>query len=459
VETLGFIALLVAFGGAAWRAWIGRDNPGPEPPSRPLYSTTAALCGLSDVETGGWPRRRTLAGWRGRLRVRLEEKTLGRDDEPRGYETRIFVERLEGLAPITLRRERRGLPWRDASSREIEIGDKGFDDDFHVTGPHVFVRALLDGPTRALLRTLRLESDLEVDGGRLRGALRVTTGWPLHELALARILGLMLDVARRLERPRDVAQRLADNARLDPLPEIRLQNLLMLVREYPERPATDEALVAACADASDWIRVRAATALGERGRATLLEVATAEPPDDAAAAQAVAVLGERLAPEHVREILGRALRTRQDGTVRACLASLAQRGGGDDVELIAKVMSVEKGALAAAAADALAATGSAAAEPPLLAALGRDAGELRVAAARALGRVGSAAAVVPLKEAEAQAREADFSRAARQAVAEIQARLPGASPGQLSLASGAAGMLSLAEDERGRLSLKDAPPR
>jgi len=82
-----------------------------------------------------------------------------------------------------------------------------------------------------------------------------------------------------------------------------------------------------------------------------------------------------------------------------------------------------------------------------------------VAAARALGRVGSAAAVAPLKEAEARRREPDLTRAARQAIAEIQARLPGASPGQLSLASGETGSLSLAEDERGRLSLKEDAPR
>ena len=42
-----------------------------------------------------------------------------------------------------------------------------------------------------------------------------------------------------------------------------------------------------------------------------------------------------------------------------------------------------------------------------------------------------------------------------QAVAAIQSRLPGASPGQLSLAATDAGALSLAEDESGRLSLRD----
>jgi hypothetical protein len=46
----------------------------------------------------------------------------------------------------------------------------------------------------------------------------------------------------------------------------------------------------------------------------------------------------------------------------------------------------------------------------------------------------------------------------RQAIAEIQARLAGAAPGQLSLAGGEAGALSLADGEPGRLSLADEEP-
>jgi molecular chaperone DnaK (HSP70) len=49
--------------------------------------------------------------------------------------------------------------------------------------------------------------------------------------------------------------------------------------------------------------------------------------------------------------------------------------------------------------------------------------------------------------------------AARQAVARIQSRRVGASPGQLSLASDEAGQLSLAdEDPKGQLSLPEPPP-
>jgi len=43
----------------------------------------------------------------------------------------------------------------------------------------------------------------------------------------------------------------------------------------------------------------------------------------------------------------------------------------------------------------------------------------------------------------------------RQAIAEIQSRLPGASPGQVSLAEGETGQLSLADDSAGRVSIAD----
>src|SRR6185436_5845866 len=57
--------------------------------------------------------------------------------------------------------------------------------------------------------------------------------------------------------------------------------------------------------------------------------------------------------------------------------------------------------------------------------------------------------------AESSPRDKDLHRAARQAIAEIQSRLQGASPGQLSLAGAEGGQLSLAEG--GELSLATDP--
>lgn len=79
--------------------------------------------------------------------------------------------------------------------------------------------------------------------------------------------------------------------------------------------------------------------------------------------------------------------------------------------------------------------------------------EVAKVAAEALGRLGTAAAVPALRALEERG-SLDLTRAARQAIAEIQSRLTGAEQGQLSLVGGAAGALTLAsEDEPGRLSL------
>jgi len=121
-------------------------------------------------------------------------------------------------------------------------------------------------------------------------------------------------------------------------------------------------------------------------------------------------------------------------------------------------MAREKGELAVAAAQALGTTGDTAAEPPLIKALQHKTAEVQVAAANGLGWLGSAAAVLPLEEtAKGFSRDPELVRATRQAIAEIQSRLPGASPGQLSLAGAESGQLSLAT-ESGEFSLAPADP-
>ncbi|HVR96837.1 MAG TPA: hypothetical protein VMW27_09495, partial [Thermoanaerobaculia bacterium] len=73
----------------------------------------------------------------------------------------------------------------------------------------------------------------------------------------------------------------------------------------------------------------------------------------------------------------------------------------------------------------------------------------------ALSRVGSVAAVLSLQEASE--RTADLRKAAHQAIAAIQARLKGAEPGQLALATTEGGELSMAPHEVGQLSVAPDP--
>ena len=172
-------------------------------------------------------------------------------------------------------------------------------------------------------------------------------------------------------------------------------------------------------------------------------------------AAAVSALGLRLPMASAAEGLERALRGHRFETARACIDVLA-RGDEAAVKPLAEALTVTTGVVASAAAKALGALRVPAAEQPLIRALWRDAPGLRVAAAEALGRSGSAASVLPLKDAAARDPEPAFLRATRQAIAEIHARLPGASPGQVSLAASEAGQLSLADAEVGRLSLAES---
>jgi HEAT repeat protein len=276
-------------------------------------------------------------------------------------------------------------------------------------------------------------------------------------LRLPEALQAILLLARRLQAPEDVPRRLADNLRDEKVVGVRSQILATLARQFPNHPATREALLAAREDPAAEVRLRAGIGLGPEGRELLVHVAHGEGAEDETTERAVQALGLSLTADEAQSILRHALRTRREATVRACLRSLGQHHGIAVVSTLARVMAVEKPELAAVAAEALGATGDAAAEAPLVAVLDSPHAPVRVAAARALGSVGTAAAVPPLKEAEA--RDAAIRAAARQAVAQIQSRAPGAGPGQLSLADAEAGQLSLATGEAGQLSLAGAESR
>jgi HEAT repeat protein len=152
-------------------------------------------------------------------------------------------------------------------------------------------------------------------------------------------------------------------------------------------------------------------------------------------------------------ILRQALRLRRLRTAAACIHELGEVGGMEVGEMLVKVVAREQGPLAVAAARALGRFPTAESEQALLGVLAGGDEELTTAAIVSLGRAGTARAVLPIQDAASRAG-AGVRRAARQSVAEIQSRLPGATPGQLSLAGGEAGRLTLAdEDPRGRVSL------
>jgi HEAT repeat protein len=335
-----------------------------------------------------------------------------------------------------------------AQPAELEIGNSRFDGIFFIGGPPNLVFALLDAETRRLLFHVSLDGKLDIS----RGELRLVQ---MSDEKVPYALPLLLEIGRRFAQPMDIPRRLAENAQ-DPIRWVRLQNLRLLIREFPDDPSTAEALRKACSDPSPEIRLLAAREVGAEVRGIFLELAESLE-DDAVSAEALSILEPELSFERTKTILNRALSQRKLRTACVCLEAIGRGRDPAAVDVRAQVLEDGHGELSPTAAWALGATGSPAAEPPLIAILQREGDAVRVAAANALGRVGSAAAVLPLHRMADPYLLGKVRRAARQAVAEIQSRVQGASPGQLSLAGAEAGQLSLAEAEAGQLSLAEDP--
>jgi hypothetical protein len=398
------------------------------------WRAAAARAGLADVEAaeGGLFEGAFLAGRAGDLRVRLASYRRGKYE--RG--TKIVINGLgHGAGGLTLRREGISTAFekRFVGEREIEIGDPAFDREYYVQGHAPLTLAILDPETRRRLAQL-LQGRIPVEGGQWvdvdaslsHGVLEVQvreSGFSGNREHVPEILAVALDVARLLVAPKDVPARIAANVGRETEAGARLACLLMLSREFPKHPATREALLAARADPSEEVRLRAGIALREEGRETLVTLVRGVGTGDAVAARAVGALGDALPADLAEATLRRALGgAGRPQTAQACLEALGRPGRPDHEGL-------------------------------LLEALASDRSGVSVAAARALGQAGTVAAVVPLREAGE--RGGEHRRAARQAIAEIQARLTGAAPGQLTLSGGEAGALSLAGGEPGRLSLAE----
>jgi HEAT repeat protein len=359
-----------------------------------------------------------------------------------------------------------------ARQTEIELGDDAFDLTVSLQGSPELACALFDAETRQVvlrlvegsfgvsLRDMAQDEDpsIQLRDGELVSEFPsgIFERWPGRS---SHVLQALVTAARHLVRPSDLVVALADNFKHEPSSSVRLRILQVLLERFPRHHRTAAVLQDALRDFHDEIRLRAALALeSEDARETLLGIAGSEYSRDEHAARAIARLGEQLSVKQVHAILDQALRRRHVATAEACLAQMARRGGGQGLRLLQKVLALEKGALADAAARALGLTGRREAEPALIAALDRHSPETLTAVARALARVGTAAAVAPLRAAADRETDDGFRSAARQAIAAIQARLQG-DPGQLSLADDQAGQVSLAEaeDEVGRLSLPDPP--
>jgi hypothetical protein len=355
----------------------------------------------------------------------------------------------------------------------VRTGDPDFDSAAVVRGGEANIRAVLDHETRNALGSmlsgqLRFESaggtEMLPTVARVRdGVLRVSVARDARDL-FANVkhpdippgaIRPIVDVADRLAKPADMAQRIADNTPAEPTAAVRIGNLRILGSDFPEHPATRPALVAALDDPADEVRLEAATALGDDGARTLLKIAVGRASREVPAAKAISLLGGRFSARHARWALRRAIATRRPLVVNACLERLVTNDDERSIASVAAALSSQDDTVARAASRALDRAVSLGLEDTLIAALEHRLADVQVAAVNTLGRIGSVRAVAPLGDwANRHALDRWVRGDARRAIAQIQSRLPGASPGQLSIAGAQAGQVSLVEeDRRGQVSL------
>jgi hypothetical protein len=330
------------------------------------WRLAARKVGLTEVrlEEGGVFGKGTLLGRSGDLHLRLEVYAAG--DSESG--TKIVVAGLgDGAGGLSLRREglSTALERRVVGEREVRIGDPPFDDEYYVQGEAALVLALLDADTRAALAALMRNwvatprESVKVGTSLNDGVLEVRVQDGAFSRNLQRlpdVLAAVVEVTRRLVAPADLAARIAGNLRAEPEAGVRLQCLTTLARDFPDDPATREALLRAREDPDAEVRLRAGTVLGSEGRDVLRAIAAGEGAADETTERAVAALEPALTVEEAMELLRNALRTRRIATAKACMVAVGRRGGTEAVALLARALAVETGELAWAASRALAIT-------------------------------------------------------------------------------------------------------
>jgi hypothetical protein len=388
------------------------------------------------------------------VRVGLEQKAAGELQDP--Y-------RLHLCVTITGPRIPQGLTFGEerGTGDDVLTGDTVFDDLVEVRGAPSILLALLDREIRQRV------SEFVGLGGRLEGGRLVCcTPTTFSPGEVVRSLRLGLWLAREISSPSGgVCERLARNAKLDPLPGVRLWNLLQLHEQFPDTREARHASREDLKDPSPWLRLAAARFLKDESLEALERLAQDRDVPQSAAAEALALLAARCPAERAGPFLVRALKTHSGEARRQAVEELGRiryRQARGPLIVLLERADPRTGAAAAAALAALGTLGDVTAETALLKAMESDARELRLAAVRALGTVGSAASVEPLLAFLGRRRlDAETRQAIHNAVGAIQSRIAGADAGQLSLAvpSPGSGWLSVAPRDAGHGDLSLVPDR
>lgn len=421
------------------------------------------------AEPGGTAQRLTglLARWTGRP-ARVYPYAVGRMDTTSLSEAESGLRfAVEGLCPsVTLWRIGFSSPTRVDATQARPVGEPEIDKLFRVVGPPAHVHALLIATTRIALRELLRGSvrlgQVWLEGGTLTVDVP-TSGFAREHPGLEPATHAIAGMAKLLEAPSDLVERLAENVARDPAPGVRLASLRALFDAFASHARTRTAAFAALRDGDELVRLEAAVQTKAQGRETLVRLAVDTDTSEASASRAIRALGpEHLPLDRVEPLVHESgyihpARKARPAVTDAFIAVLAAMPGEAALDLLARLARGVHDGHGPQVVEAVAARPGLEAERLLLEAVESPRSDRPLtltAAARHLERTGSVAAVAPLQQAAAR-YGGSSANAARRAIAAIQERAKG-SRGRLALTDAEAGRLSEVSDPSGRVSLPDA---
>jgi hypothetical protein len=315
---------------------------------------------------------------------------------------------------------------------DVLTGDTVFDEIVELRGEASVLLALLHREVRQ-----RVSEFVRLGGRLAAGQLLCCAPTNFSPGEIVHTLRLGLWLARHLSSPGGgVCELLARNAKSDPLPGVRLWNLLQLHEQFAETAQAREASEEDLNDPSPWVRLAGARFLHDGGLEVLEHLALDQEVPESAAAEAIALLAARCPAERAGPLLVTAVKTRPGEARRQAVEELGRIGYRQARGPLIVLLEYADPRTAAATATALGALGDVTAEPALLRAIESNAREVMLAAIRALATVGSAVSVEPLLAFLGGRRlDAETRQGIHEAVGAIQSRLAGAGAGQLSLAA------------------------
>jgi HEAT repeat protein len=412
---------------------------------RSLHSAAAAL-GVREIRP--W--------WSSRLNVEVDGLQVLVVAGDALNEESLEMHVVGRFARLSLRLEPPSF-FNDPTAPDIPVGDATFDSAVIVQGSEAAVLGALHAAARGVaLRLIGRKVQVLIAGRRLSVICSKST----PTSAIPDLVRGMVALAKALPANESVPECLAHNALTDPVAGVRLRNLETLVSDFGESTVARECCRAALKDRNPWVRLQAARGLGVDGLDALAELAKRSTLNEAVASEALLDFVTHAPTDAAGQVCLAVLASGRGDTRRRAIEAVGRLRYAPAQDALIRVLEGSEATSSEAAAMALAGLEGEAVESALLTALRHPQPATRVASARALAEGGKVRAVAPLRAVvEARDSSGGLRRAAREAIARIQARLVGAEAGQVALAEvdpqrGSVSLVS-GEAEEGRVSLVD----